>query len=355
MTQQYHRRRVLMQAAKFLLAAGILIVLFYSLRGNEAFARVLRERKDWSMLALAQAAVVAAISLNFVRWYLLVRALELDFHLRDAFRLGALGHLLNQVAPGSVGGDLFKAMFIAREQPGRRTEAIATVVIDRGVGLYAILLVATAGTFIAGRGMELSGVLKSMAVLVAAFAVIGTVGIGLLMTPWFTGPTVRGLAERVPAVGGTLARLIDAAAAYRSRRRYLFASILVACCTHTLLVTSIWLIGRGLPLEAPDFGTTFLVGPMSLCAGAIPLTPSGLGTFEAAMEKLFQLVGAATGVGTSVAITYRAMTYIMAGIGAIYYMSARKQVSTVMHEAEELQEQLEREAHGDHPPGEPGA
>ncbi len=59
-----------------------------------------------------------AVSLTFVRWYLLVRALGLHFRLLDAFRLGFLGYLFNFVSVGSVGGDLFKAIFIAREQPG---------------------------------------------------------------------------------------------------------------------------------------------------------------------------------------------------------------------------------------------
>jgi uncharacterized protein (TIRG00374 family) len=329
-------------AAKLALAATILIVLFYSLRGNEAFAQVWREPKDWSRLALAQSCVIAGILLNFIRWFLLVRALELDFHLRDALRLGSLGHLLNQVAPGSVGGDLFKAMFIAREQPNRRTEAVATVVIDRVVGLYGVLIVATAGQFFVGTRTSLSPALQTMATLVAALAALGTVGIALLMAPAFTGRKVQEAAARLPA-GGTLARLIEAAAAYRSHRRYLFAAIGIACSTHTLLVTAIWLIGKGLPLAAPDLGATFLVGPMSLCAGAIPLTPSGLGTFEAAMEELYQVVNSDRGVGASVAITFRAMTYVMAGIGALYYLSARKTVRRVLHEAEVMEEQLERE------------
>jgi glycosyltransferase 2 family protein len=343
MSEQFHRRRLLIQAAKMLLAVGILLILFYNLRGNDVFVRLWHEPKDWRLLGLAQCLVIAALSLNFIRWFLLVRALELDFHLRDAFRLGSLGHLLNQVSPGSVGGDLFKAMFIAREQPDRRTEAVATVVIDRVVGLYGILLVATAGQAIAGRTTEMTGALKTLATVVAAFAVIGTIGIAMLMMPAFTGPKVREFAARFPAIGGTLARLIDAAAAYRSRRRYLFAAILVACCTHTLLVTAIWLIGRGLPVDAPNFGTTFLVGPMSLCAGAIPLTPSGLGTFEAAMEELYRLVGCAAGTGASVAITYRAMTYVMAALGAIYYLNARKTVKEVLHEAE-IEEEIEEGA-----------
>ena len=173
-----------------------------------------------------------------------------------------------------------------------------------------------------------------MAALVATFAAVGTVGIGVLMTPLFTRQGMRQWAERIPGIGATLVKLIYAAAAYRTHRTYLFAAIFAACCTHTLLVTSLWLIGRGLPLDAPSFGGTFLVGPMSLCAGAIPLTPSGLGTFEAAMEKLYRMVGCYAGVGASVAITYRAMTYVMAGVGGLYYIAARKQVRQVLHEAE---------------------
>jgi len=344
MAQRTHRRRVLVGAAKLMLAVGILIVLFYSLRGNTVLERVWREPKHWGLLALAQGCVVAAITLNYVRWFLLVRALELDFHLRDALRLGSLGHLLNQVAPGSIGGDLFKAMFIARELHGKKTEAVATVVIDRAVGLYGILLVATAGQLIVGPGGTMTAALRAMATVVATFAAIGTLGIALLMTPAFTSGWMRDAVGKAPVIGGTLARLIDAAAAYRSRRRYLFAAIGVACCTHTLLVTSIWLIGKGLPLTAPDFGTTFLVGPLSLCAGAVPLTPSGLGTQEAAMEEFFQVVGSRPGVGASVAITYRAMTYVMAGIGAVYYLNARKVVSRVLHEAEDLADQGENDA-----------
>lgn len=330
------RRRAIIGGAKLLLAFGILAYLCYRLSGEGVFQRLIEQPKNWDRLALAQCLAVAGISLNYVRWYLLVRALDLNFSLRDAFRLGTMGMLLNQVSPGSVGGDLFKAVFIAREQPDKRTEAVASVLIDRVVGLYAMLLVASAGYLWGGAGAEFSPVVQGLARTIMALALAGTAGIGLLMTSAFTGPVVRGYAARTPKVGGTIERLIEAAAAYRSRRKYLFAGILIACVTHTLLVTSIWLIGKGLPVEAPSLAATFVVGPISLAAGAIPLTPSGLGTFEATMEALYQAIGAPEGDGALVAITYRVMTYVMAAIGAVYYVNARRTVAQVMHEAEDL-------------------
>lgn len=330
------RRRHVMGAVKLLVAGGILAFLFSRLRGEETFKQLLEQPKNWPLLALAQVLALVALSCNYMRWWVLVRALNLRFSLADAFRLGSLGLLLNQVSPGSVGGDLFKAVFIAREQPGKRTEAIASVLIDRVVGLFAMLIVATAGYGLALQSMPLSPVVHGLGRAVAALAACGVVGIALLMTPAFTGPKAKELARRLPVVGGTLERLIDAAAAYRHERRYLFAGILFGCSTHTLFVLTLWCIGRGLPFEAPRLLAVFVAGPLSLAAGAIPLVPGGLGAFEATMDYLYETVGCQTGVGLMVALTFRVMTYVMAGLGAIYYLNARRTMSQVLHEAEDL-------------------
>jgi glycosyltransferase 2 family protein len=347
MTQQHHRRRLLIQAAKLLLAIGIIAYLFYSLRDEAVFDRLVSEPKNWGFLALAQLLVLAAVSLNYIRWFLLVRALGLNFRLADSFRLGSLGLLLSQVSFGSVGGDLFKAVFIAREQPGKRTEAVASVVVDRVVGLYAMLVVATVGRLLTRHTSSFSPQVDALANLIVTLAIVGTCGIGLLMVPAVTGPRVRDLLHGAPVVGHTLGRLLGAAAAYRHERRYLFAAIAISCCTHTFFVLAIWFIGRGLPVDEPSLAVTFVVGPLSLCAGAIPATPGGFGTFEAAMNALYQAVGSQPGDGLLVALTHRLMIWVMAGAGAIYYLSARQKIGQVMHEAEELQDELKEELEHD--------
>ena len=62
----------------------------------------------------------------------------------EAFRLGSICFLLSFVSPGSVGGDVFKAIFLAQRRPGKRIEAVASVLVDRGVGLYRLLLLVAA-------------------------------------------------------------------------------------------------------------------------------------------------------------------------------------------------------------------
>ena len=61
--------------------------------------------------------------------------------------LGFIGMVFNLVIPGAVGGDLIKAAYLVRMQI-RKTQAIASMVIDRILGLLGLfILAAIAGGF----------------------------------------------------------------------------------------------------------------------------------------------------------------------------------------------------------------
>ncbi len=337
-------KKTLLTIVKILLAVVILGFLFQRIQGEQGFERLLNEPKNWPFLALAQGLVLVAFSLSFVRWYLLVRGLDLTFHLSDALRLGTLGFMLNQVSPGSVGGDLIKAVFIAREQPGKQTEAIATVLVDRVIGLYAMLLIASLGLALAGQTFDSANsakLLNSLQTVVWSAALVGTLGLAFVLSPLATGKRARALADRLPVIGHTVTRLIEAANVYRSRRGYLFAGFGLALITHCLLITAFWCLSRGLPVNGPTFAQNASIVPIALVAGALPLTPGGLGALEGSMEILYSSIttGQNDGDGTIVALAYRAMTYIVAGIGAFYYFNSRKKVGDLLHEAEILAEE----------------
>lgn len=335
------QQKLLIATLKVLLAVVILGYLFLRMQESSGFSRLVSEPKHWPSLAAAQAIVLVAFSLSFVRWFLLVRGLDLTFQLSDAFRLGTLGFMLNQVSPGSVGGDLLKAVFVAKEQPGRRTEAVATVLIDRVVGLYAMVVVASAGLALVGGEIGDSKMVGQLRLVVWWVAAVGAVGFVWVMSPWATGPRVRGVADRLPVIGHTLTRLIDAAAIYHSRRGYVFAAFALAATTHSLLILAFGFTSQGLPVFRPTLYQSAAVVPPSLVAGALPLTPGGLGTMEAAVEYFYGRLGAREGDGTIVALAYRAMTYVFAALGACYYLTARKKIDVMIHEAEELADELE--------------
>ncbi len=332
--------RILIAVGKVVLALGIVGYLLVKIQGDAGFSRLVSEPKDWPYLAAALVMVLVSFTCSFVRWYLLVHGLGMQFLLSDAFRLGTLGFMLNQVMPGSVGGDLFKAAFIAHEQPGRRTEAVASVFIDRFVGLVGMLVVASLGLLFASDSLRKSPLLSGVEAIVWTAAVCG-LGMLLLMTSRLvSGKKMQELLDKIPLVGHPLSQLSEGLANFRSKRGYLLAAFTLALTTHCLLVSAFWCISRGLPITGPTFQENATIVPMALVAGALPLTPGGLGLTETGLAKLFGTIGLRESNGAMVALCYRALTYVVAALGAFYYIAAKKRIDKLLEEAEELAEEI---------------
>jgi uncharacterized protein (TIRG00374 family) len=276
--------------------------------------------------------------LAFVRWYLLVKALSIPFTLRDAFRLSFLGFLLNFVSAGSVGGDLFKAIFIAREQPAFKTEAVASVIVDRMIGLYALLVVASAAILLSDSQRS-SAAYEAVTRITLIAMTCGSVGVVFLLV--ISGVHHRGLTHRIggiPYIGGLLKRLLISVRAYREQTALMLSVFVMSIAMHSLASVALFLVAWSLFESPPTLAEHLLIVPLSMAAGALPLTPSGLGSFEFAMAELYRLVPASvadTSSGILVALVYRLATIAIAAIGVIYYWTSRAQVQAVLHEAKE--------------------
>jgi hypothetical protein len=248
-------------------------------------------------------------------------------------RLGFLGYLLNFVSLGSVGGDLFKALFMAREQHGHRTEAVATVIIDRLLGLYCLMLVGTLGVLF----VELPASVKPIADGTLICTIIGTVCGLLLMIPAVTGSAIERRVEGAPLVGGLLRRLVCAIRMYRNKYTVLVLSLILGIGVHGLTVLSLFCIAAGLPGEHPTLAQHFVIVPLGMVTGILPLPLGALGAVENVMNYLYVQV-AGSNMGLLVTFGYRAITILVAMIGGCYYLGSRREVSEVMHEAEAEQE-----------------
>jgi glycosyltransferase 2 family protein len=329
---------------KILLPLAIIVWLLKSVDPSDL--QNLRERpKDWGTLAVAFVVAMFAVCVTFVRWYLLVRTLHIPFRLRDAFRLGFLGFLLNFVGVGSVGGDLFKAVFIAREQSDRRAEAVATVVVDRIIGLYALLLV-TSVAILLGSVSQSSAALTAICNATLVVTSVGAVGIMMVLVPGFTRGSFSELLTGLPRIGHTIGRLIESVRMFRNRFDVMAVVLLMSMGVHALLAFSIFLIAKALFGEPPTLGEHLIIVPLSNVAGAIPFMPGGLGTFEFAMEKLYEYVpasGPGDVIGVLVALTYRIVTIAIAAVGVVFYWTSRREVQDVISEAEHLGEEQDVE------------
>jgi len=337
------KKRYVLTVLKIALPLTIIVWLVSSL--DRAQLRQLGQNPiRWPLLGCGFALALCCVCATFVRWYLLVRALGLPFRLADAFRLSFVGYLLNFVAFGSVGGDLFKAVFLAREQPGRRTEAVATVFLDRAVGLYSLLIVASAAILFSGSsGWDAE--VKTICNLTLAATAVGTAAIVVILLPGWGRSSLMKRAYHLPKIGTVVHRLAGALNVYRGKRGILALVAAVSLAVHVVFAISLYLSAAAVFPQHPTLIDHFIIVPLSLTAGALPLAPAGLGTFEAAMKILYQVIPAqGGGDGFLVALVFRVITIVIAAIGVVYYWLGRREVGELLREAEHEQEEEDIEA-----------
>jgi hypothetical protein len=310
--------------------------LLYDVQRNDTFDQIWHGEKNWPLLAVALSVFLGAQLLTIARWYWLVRALDLPFRWNDAVRLGLLGYLLTFVSLGAVGGDLLKAFFVAREQRERRVEAFATVVIDRVLGLYSLLLLAAAATFTSGLWQtHESTAIRILCQTIFAATLVATVSIvGLLSLGAARGQKLFDRLSRLPKIGGLLRPLGYAAEVYRRDLLTVANSIVVGLFSQFLLAASIWAIAAALVPGAPSLAMHLVIAPVALLTTVLPLPGYGLGAFEGALEFLYRHAGdTAVGSGLLVALGFRLVMVVTAVISAVVYATHRREVGQLLHEA----------------------
>ncbi len=333
-------KRWILNLLKYGASAGLLAYLIWDVRSNTSFTNLWSQPKDWFALLLAALLVMAAVCATFLRWYFLVRALDLPFTVKDAFRLGFLGYYWNFFSLGAVGGDLFKAVAVARQLHGHRAEAVATVLIDRIIGLWALFLVASIAIFC--TDLLHSDVRQVQVVCRATFigTLVGGLGMLFVLTPGFTNGALSEMLTRLPRVGPTVGKLIGAVRIYRRKLSVLFWTTVMSLGVHLLSSVGIYFTARGLGGNSPSMGYHFVIVPLGMIVGILPLPMSGLGAFEAVIEFFYTHVPSAVSVskgeGLIVAFGYRVITILIAVVGAIYWLCSRREVAEVLHETEQL-------------------
>ena len=317
------RKGMILNAVLTVLALGLLGWTVWSNR--QQLAEVWSKKPDFRLFGLALIVYVMALLVTFVRWYCLVTALELPFRFRDAIRLGFIGNVFNLVIPGAVGGDVIKAAFLCREQE-KKTQAVASMVIDRALGLLGLFVLASIfGAFI------WSGAPRDVRLLVAIAWIMvtcGFAGLAILFTPSLYRPLTR-----ILPVDGKLVRsfgqLVEMADAYRQRLGVVLLGLGLATIGHGLYVLAFYLADRGLfGLKAPSLISHFVVVPLILLSTAIPLPFGALGVSEGFAETLFHGILGFSG-GAIATLGYRVVMYSAGLVSVLFYLASIRQVRSL--------------------------
>jgi uncharacterized protein (TIRG00374 family) len=297
---------------------------------------------DFGALAFAALLVVVTVSLQLFRWYILVRSLDLPFSLRNAFRLGMVGVFYNTFLPGSVGGDLLKAYFIAKEHPERKTRAVATVIADRALGLFGLILfVAVLGSMAwAGGDARIIANPKLQNLIWMTAAIAGGTILGFFLLGDLPERRVERFARRLrwfPKVGKSLAELWYTVVVYRQRIRAVGLCVGLSALSHFAFVFAFYSASRVFPpanpaIEQATLAEVMVVAPIGFIIQAIPIAPGGVGVGEAAFAGLYKLSGRPESRGVISRLALRVVEWIIGLLGYLVYLRMKKELPVVDEE-----------------------
>jgi glycosyltransferase 2 family protein len=224
-------------------------------------------------------ASLLVFSVTFVitsyRWNELLKALEIHIGQGRTFVLNMVGAFYNTFMPGSTGGDLLKAYYASKQTP-HRMRAVMSVVVDRVVGLLALIIV---GGVAAGTQWKIPACQK---VALASVAICFCVLIGLLV---FYNPTLH----RISGLDFILRKLpmqrqirsaVDALHMYGKHPLLGLWALVVSFPVHGAVITSAMFAGMAFGLKL-NWAYYWVCVPVIVLAGAIPISPQGAGVMEA--------------------------------------------------------------------------
>jgi glycosyltransferase 2 family protein len=332
----------IIKIAKFALSFAILGYLFNEAYTNQQFSKITQAEKNWGLLAGGFGLTLLYFLISFVRWWLLVRALKLPLSLFDAVRFGFISLLFTFLTLGVVGGDAVKAIYAARLTPGRRAEAIGSVLVDRIIGLFSLFVVVSVA-FLFSTEMVSSdessqwAAIKTACWISVGFTILGVVGyLAIGLTPRLSSLRISKRIEELRWVGGIWRQILASLDTYRSRFDVVCTTVFMSIVIHVLMTLAVYCTAAGLTNPPPSFLSHFISVPIANFANLIPL-PGGLGAFEGALD--FMYVGLShgeidAGFGLIVALCYRVIILLVAMFGVYFYLSSRREVDRLMEETQ---------------------
>src|SRR5688572_5064872 len=226
-------RTATLQLLKVGISVGLLVWLFRQVDAARLWDAV--RAASWWWLGVAALLYFAMLVVSSWRWNTLLRAQGIVIRLPTLIGSFLVATFFNNFLPSNIGGDVVRVRDTAPAARSR-TLAATVVLVDRGLGLLALVLIAALGATVSRAALPALGAVEPW-MLWAGLAIGGVISVQTLRAPatitWLARPLRRLHAEWVDE---RLARLTAALDRFANAPGALLWSAVGAIVVQSLLV-----------------------------------------------------------------------------------------------------------------------
>lgn len=247
-------------------------------------------------------------------------------------KLTLMGYFFNFAMPGGVGGDLIKGFYLAK-QSTNRTFAVISILMDRIIGLYCMILAAVLVMTIDIQHILTITQLKLIYLTMSLLALGITV---FFLLAWSHRMQKRiqpllSLIQKLP-LGATIVKIYEAISSFRHHKSVIILSGVYSVVGQGAAMSLFYFVGQKLGIDINP-SAYVIVPPIGFIVTALPITPGGVGVGQTAFLYLFDLYKPGSGVIGTTAVTLMQLGTLFFGLfGAYFFILAKKHLN--FHSAE---------------------
>jgi uncharacterized protein (TIRG00374 family) len=310
---------------KIILTATILFFIFRKNDWAKFGAEFQNAHLLWIILAFVS--MGTGLALGAFRWNLLLRVQEVFISYSKSAAYTIIGIFFSQFLPASTGGDVIKIFYILKDAPERKARAALSIVIDRIMGLLAILLLTLLlASFEYQRITE--NIQTRIFMIILAAIVVGLFS-GLIVL-WFVRPSqlpsfCHRIWVKLPKKD-ILVSLYEGFQAHHRHTRIAFGAVLTAIVAVIPVLSTGYCIARSLNLDV-SYPQMTIIFSLVLCSMSLPISFGGHGLREGAFKLLFSIFlvtrqGVLVGDETALACStiFLGISVIWSLVGGLVYL-----------------------------------
>src|SRR5450759_5056369 len=307
-------RSLAISAVKAAVSLGLLALLFSRVDVSRLWSVARQASPAW--LAAALLLYFGMVLASAWRWGVLLRAQHVTLPYGVLTQSFLVATFFNNFLPSNIGGDVIRIADTAGAA-GSKTLATTVVLIDRGIGLLGLALMAATGASLMHR-MAVGPVGPGM--LWAGFGLGAMIATPALLMPETVGRLLQPLRVfHQEWVDARIEKLTDALTRFKETPTALAACFAGAVVVQGLLVLFYVAIARSMHMPI-GFAELAVIVPVSFIVQMIPLSVNGFGVREATFGFYFTRLGLALESAIAVSFVGAALIMLFSLTGGVAYL-----------------------------------
>ena len=322
-----------------------LLLLWWIFKDPEKRSRMANalQAADYVWLIPGVLSIACAFLLQTQRWSLLLRVQGIQLGWWRTFRVYLIGAFFNLFLLGATGGDIVKIYYAMRETLSKKTAALLSVLVDRMVGMLA--LVAVTVVLCSMQLDRLLGDPLTQALLAALALIMG--GSLALIVFGFCVDRFQ-LAHKLPdwlPLRGKIIELSTAFSTYARDPKVLASTFGLSIVAHLCIFLAFYFAARAFGVFSGVRGMIeiFSVLPVILTIASLPISLSGVGVREGLFQNVLSgLFGTPESLAVMISITGFLIVVFWGLVGGCVYLVYRPSGGLHLHDMQEQVEEIEQ-------------